>query len=75
MGLDPPTIKTLDPFFYSLAETSSPRLILALRPQDPLPDWITHLIQLGPNLRVAAQGSREDVLAARRGRKAEGMLS
>ncbi|KAL2044324.1 hypothetical protein N7G274_003029 [Stereocaulon virgatum] len=75
MGLDPPTIKTLDPFLYSLAKISSPRLILALRPQDPLPDWITHLIQLGPKLHVAAQGLREDNLAPRHGRKAEAHLS
>ena len=37
-------------------------MILSLRPQDPLPDWITHMIYLTPELRVSHQGRKEDVL-------------
>lgn len=58
MGLDPPTIATLNPLLHNLAKISSPRLMLALRPQDPLPDWITHLLQLGSNHQIDRQGGR-----------------
>ena len=59
MGLDPPTVMTLSPLLYSLAQSNSPRLILALRPQDPLPDWITHVVRLGPNLQIIYQGEKD----------------
>lgn len=62
MGLDPPTLTTLSPLLYRLAQSQSPRLILALRPQDLLPDWITHLILLGPSLRVLSHGRKEFVV-------------
>lgn len=62
MGLDPPTLTTLSPLLHRLAQSQSPRLVLALRPQDLLPDWITHLVLLGPSLRVFTQGPRESVL-------------
>ena len=63
----------LNPLLHNLARTNSPRLVLALRPQDPLPDWITHLVYLGPNLKVAQQGSREEVYRKIQGRNEEGM--
>lgn len=62
MGLDPPTLTTLSPLLYRLAQKRSPRLLLALRQQDPVPDWITHLIYLGPSLRICGQGVKADVL-------------
>ena len=62
MGLDPPTLTTLSPLLKRLTLTSSPRLVLALRPQDPLPEWITHLVYLGPSLRVTFQGLKDVVL-------------
>ena len=49
----------LSPLLYSLAQASSPRLILALRPQDPLPDWITHVIHLGPGFEIIYQGTKD----------------
>ena len=58
MGLDPPTVASLSPLLQTLAEKAAPRLILALRPQDPLPKWTTHLLELGPGLHVKAQGPR-----------------
>lgn len=61
MGLDPPTLTTLSPLLHDLANTNAPRLVLALRPQDPLPDWITHVVYLGPDLRVALKGPKEIV--------------
>lgn len=53
---------TLSPLLHSLAKKNAPQILLALRSQDPIPDWITHLICLGPSLRVAKQGRKNDVL-------------
>lgn len=62
MGLDPPTLMTLSPILRDLAYNASPLLILALRPQDPIPDWITHLIILGQNHTVALKSNKARVL-------------
>lgn len=62
MGLDPPTLVGLSPILYDLASRSSPLLVLALRPQDPIPAWITHLAILGGKHTVALMGDKEDVL-------------
>ena len=62
MGLDPPTLVTLSPILRDLAYRSSPLLMLALRPQDPIPDWITHLMVLGSNQTVALTGLKAQVL-------------
>ena len=64
MGLDPPTLVTLSPILQDLAIRSSPLLLLALRPQDPIPDWITHLAILGENHTVALMGVKDQVLFA-----------
>ena len=58
MGLDPPTTTSLSLLLHDLAKAASPRLVLALRPQDPLPDWITHIIQLELGSRIIYQGER-----------------
>jgi ABC-type molybdenum transport system ATPase subunit/photorepair protein PhrA len=55
---------TLSPILRELAYKSSPRLILALRPQDPIPDWTTHLVIFGSNHTVALMGLKDDVLFA-----------
>lgn len=62
MGLDPPTLVNLSPMLRRLAYRSSPLLVLGLRPQDPIPDWITHLVVLGHNHTVALMGRKEHVL-------------
>ena len=62
MSLDPFTLRTLSPLLHNLAKRSDPRLIVTLRPQDPIPAWITHLIYLDPNLQVAHQGRTDDVI-------------
>jgi len=45
-----------------LAEANAPRLVLSLRPQDPIPDWITHLVYLKGNCQVAFKGAKAKVL-------------
>ncbi|KAJ6444557.1 hypothetical protein O9K51_02951 [Purpureocillium lavendulum] len=62
MGLDPPTVSGLSPLLQSLAEKASPRLVLSARPQDPLPEWITHLIYLRTDCQIGSMGPKEVVL-------------
>ena len=62
MGLDPATLAMLSPLLRDLADSHSPRILLALRPQDPVPEWITHIVSLGPNSQVLAQGEKNLVL-------------
>ncbi|KAI9723937.1 MAG: hypothetical protein M1812_000655 [Candelaria pacifica] len=62
MGLDSLTLVALSPLLHRLAKSNSPRLVLTLRPQDPIPDWITHLIYLDQNCQVAHQGTKQQVL-------------
>lgn len=52
---------TLSPILHRLASQESPRLLLSLRPQDPIPDWITHLLYLGEDMKITLQGLKEDV--------------
>ncbi|KAI1487743.1 P-loop containing nucleoside triphosphate hydrolase protein [Biscogniauxia mediterranea] len=61
MGLDPPTVAGLSPLLHALASKASPRLIISARPQDPIPDWITHLVYLRTDCQVGAIGKKEDV--------------
>ncbi|AEO70959.1 43a79327-24b3-4a24-8cc2-d49a5da1b60a [Thermothielavioides terrestris] len=62
MGLDPPTVAGLSPLLHSLAEKASPRLVLTARPQDPLPEWITHLAYLRTDAQIGAMGAKDTVL-------------
>ena len=66
MGLDPPTTAQLNPILRELAYSSSPRLLLALRPQDPIPDWVTSVLYLGNTTHITHQGSARDVTMALR---------
>ncbi|KAI8959232.1 P-loop containing nucleoside triphosphate hydrolase protein [Daldinia sp. FL1419] len=62
MGLDPPTVAGLSPLLHRLASKASPRLVLSARPQDPIPDWITHLVYLRSDCQVGLMGEKEHVL-------------
>lgn len=64
MGLDPSTTIQLSNLFGELAESNDPRVVLALRPQDPIPDWISHILFLGENLRVTYSGTKAEVAEA-----------
>jgi len=64
MGLDPPTTVHLSPILGRLAASSNPRVILSLRPQDPIPDWITHILFLGGQggeIQVTHRGTVDEV--------------
>ncbi|KAB8232405.1 putative ABC transporter [Aspergillus alliaceus] len=60
MGLDPATVRSISGLFQRLADKSDPRLILALRPQDTVPDWITHIVVLGNSNKILFQGPRAE---------------
>jgi ABC-type molybdenum transport system ATPase subunit/photorepair protein PhrA len=45
-----------------MAKRSAPRLLLGLRPQDHVPDWITHLIIVGNSNEILLQGAKDDVV-------------
>ncbi|OHF02255.1 ABC transporter [Colletotrichum orchidophilum] len=62
VGLDPPTVASLSPVLRVLAERASPRLVLSARPQDPLPEWITHLIYLRSDCQIGSMGPKTEVL-------------
>ncbi|KAJ4390681.1 hypothetical protein N0V93_004279 [Gnomoniopsis smithogilvyi] len=62
MGLDPPTVASLSPLLHGMAARSAPRLVLSARPQDPLPDWVSHLVYLRNDCQIGVMGERESVL-------------
>lgn len=76
MGLDPATVQSISGLLHRLAEKCAPRLVLGLRPQDNVPDWITHIMILGNSHRILLQGARTELdqplkvwkLLAQRGR-------
>jgi ABC-type molybdenum transport system ATPase subunit/photorepair protein PhrA len=62
MGLDPRTRKRLDGVLRRLTESSQPRLVVSLRPEDEVPEWISHVVVVDENLKVIGQGHKEKVL-------------
>ncbi|KAF1985086.1 P-loop containing nucleoside triphosphate hydrolase protein [Aulographum hederae CBS 113979] len=71
MGLDPVTLETLSEVLYRLASASSPRLILSLKSDDKIPEWITHLMFAESNYTVPRFGAKETVLDSLRTRFVE----
>lgn len=64
MGLDPRTLKRLSGVLGRLAETRQPRLVVSLRPEDEVPEWISHVVVVDENLKVLHQGPKAEVLEA-----------
>lgn len=62
MGLDPATVRSISDLLYQLAQKASPRLVLALRPQDAVPEWITHMIMVGNSNQIILQGLRSEII-------------
>lgn len=62
MGLDPPTLVSLSPILRDLDRKSSPKILLGLRPQDPIPYWITHLVYLSPDNQVIVSAGKLQAL-------------
>lgn len=62
MGLDPPTLVSLSPILEELAINSSPRILLGLRPQDPIPEWITRLIYVNSENKIIISARKPQAL-------------
>ncbi|KAJ6274625.1 hypothetical protein PSV08DRAFT_398866 [Bipolaris maydis] len=43
-------------------EANAPRIVLSLRPQDEIPEWVTHLVYAGEDGVVGQLGPKEEVL-------------
>lgn len=62
MGLDPNTLATLSGVLRSLAVSQQPRLVMSLRPEDAVPEWISHLMLVDKTFYVRSQGAKTHVL-------------
>jgi ABC-type molybdenum transport system ATPase subunit/photorepair protein PhrA len=63
IGLDPIVMKHISKVLHRLAEANAPRIVLSLRPQDAVPEWITHIVYAGEDGKVDAQGPKDEVFA------------
>ncbi|KAF2645368.1 ABC transporter-like protein [Massarina eburnea CBS 473.64] len=61
IGLDPFVSQHISQVLQRLAEANAPRIVLSLRPQDAIPDWISHIVYAGEDGKVQALGPKEEV--------------
>ncbi|KAF2855837.1 ABC transporter-like protein [Plenodomus tracheiphilus IPT5] len=61
IGLDPIVTKNISKMLHRLAEANAPRVVLSLRPQDSIPEWITHIVYAGEDGKVETLGPKEEV--------------
>ncbi|KLJ07827.1 hypothetical protein EMPG_16703 [Blastomyces silverae] len=61
MGLDRSTVPVLSHLLRQTTLSGAPRIVLALRPQDPIPEWVSQIVLLGPDNTIALQGTRDEV--------------
>ncbi|KAF2451445.1 ABC transporter-like protein [Karstenula rhodostoma CBS 690.94] len=61
IGLDPFVSQHISEVLHRLAEANAPRIVLSLRPQDVIPEWITHIVYAGEDGNVQALGQKEEV--------------
>jgi ABC-type molybdenum transport system ATPase subunit/photorepair protein PhrA len=61
IGLDPIVTKHISKVLHRLADAHAPRIVLSLRPQDTVPEWITHVVYAGEDGKVDALGPKVEV--------------
>jgi ABC-type molybdenum transport system ATPase subunit/photorepair protein PhrA len=61
IGLDPFVSQHISQVLQRLAEANAPRVVLSLRPQDVIPEWITHVVYAGEDGKVQTLGPKEEV--------------
>ncbi|PVI02513.1 P-loop containing nucleoside triphosphate hydrolase protein [Periconia macrospinosa] len=61
IGLDPFVTQHISKVLHKLTEANAPRIVLSLRPQDVIPEWITHIVYAGEDGKVQALGPKEEV--------------
>ncbi|KAK0944142.1 hypothetical protein LTR29_004274 [Friedmanniomyces endolithicus] len=59
MGLDPNTLRTMAEVLRQIAERQQPRLVMSLRPEDGVPEWVSHLVVIDEHMRVLGQGTKQ----------------
>ncbi|PZD35400.1 ModF, ABC-type molybdenum transport system, ATPase componentphotorepair protein PhrA [Pyrenophora tritici-repentis] len=62
IGLDPIVTRHISKVLHRLAEVNAPRIVLSLRPQDDIPDWVTHVVYAGQDGKVESLGPKDEVL-------------
>lgn len=67
MGLDPKTSATIAGVLHNIAKSQDPRLIISLRLDDGVPDWITHLVVADASSKILDQGSKEAIMTRNKG--------
>lgn len=60
MGLDPATVSAISRLLGDVARRAEPIVVLSARPQDLLPEWVTHAVVLGPGCVVERAGELDD---------------
>ncbi|KAF7196632.1 putative ABC transporter ATP-binding protein [Pseudocercospora fuligena] len=63
MGLDPNTARVMGSVLHGLAERQAPRLVMSLRPEDGVPDWVSHIVVADEHLKVLAQGEKDRIFS------------
>ena len=61
MGLDPNALRAISRVLGELAERQQPRLVMSLRPEDGVPQWVSHLVVIDKELFILAQGAKDAV--------------
>ena len=64
MGLDPNTLANMSKVLGSLAARQQPRLIMSLRPEDGVPEWVNHLVIVSDQLQVLARGNKQQLFTS-----------
>lgn len=60
MGLDPHSTRSISTLLQSLARQNTPTLFLSLRPEEKIPEWITHLVSVNSKLELEHVGPRSE---------------
>ena len=58
MGLDVSSRKTLSTLLSNVAAAASPRILVALREQDHIPSFVTHILQINQSNEIVHNGPR-----------------
>lgn len=61
-GLDPGSVGGLSALLGGMAKRGEPRILLGLRIQDLVPEWVTHLVYLTANCEIEFLGRKEEAL-------------
>lgn len=61
VGLDISSRKTLSTLLSALAQTASPRILLALREQDHIPSFVTHILHINSSNEILHNGTKSSI--------------